>query len=147
MTYLLDTNVISAIAPSATVRSAHLDGWLEQHSGDLFLSVVTVAEIRDRIAKAKREGASRKASMLATWWDAIERLYGSRLLPLDVASARCAGALRDRARMRGIAPGFADVAIAAIAQSRGLIIVTRNMRHFSVFGLPLLDPFQDLPSR
>jgi predicted nucleic acid-binding protein len=32
--------------------------------------------------------------------------------------------------------------IAATAQVHGLTVVTRNLRDFQVFGVPLLDPFQ-----
>ena len=55
--YLVDTNVISATAPTA-VRRAELMEWMDSHSTDLFLSAVTIAEIADGIAKAKREGAN-----------------------------------------------------------------------------------------
>jgi predicted nucleic acid-binding protein len=65
--YLVDTNVISATAPSTAVRRPELIEWMDSHSPDLFLSAVTIAEIADGIAKAKREGAKRKASDLSAW--------------------------------------------------------------------------------
>src|SRR5712675_1449648 len=55
--YLVDTNVISAAAPSRPVSPALIE-WMDAHSASLFLSVVTVAEIEDGIAKARREGAA-----------------------------------------------------------------------------------------
>jgi hypothetical protein len=33
------------------------------------LSVVTAAEVMDSVAKAKREGVTRKANLLSQWWD------------------------------------------------------------------------------
>ena len=63
--YLVDTNVISAVAPTSPVRRTDLVEWMDSHSADLFLSAVTIAEIADGIAKAKREGARRKASDLS----------------------------------------------------------------------------------
>ena len=51
----------------------------------------------------------------------------------------------DGARAGGRAPGFADVAIAATAASRGLTILTRNLRHFSPLGAQAIDPFDALP--
>jgi len=57
--YLVDTNVISATAPTAGVRRSALMAWMDSHSPELFLSAVSVAEIADGIAKAKREGARR----------------------------------------------------------------------------------------
>src|SRR5580704_5981033 len=56
------------------------------------------AEIVDGIAKARREGVRRKAADLAGWLEAVLHLYGNRVLPFDVAAARVAGTLSDRAR-------------------------------------------------
>ena len=57
--------------------------------------------------------------------------YADRVLPFDLTAARIAGALSDAAQAEGRHPGFADVAIAAIAKSRELAIVTLNLRHFA----------------
>jgi toxin FitB len=54
LTYLVDTNVISALAPTKAERPTALIDWLDHRSDDLFLSVVTAAEIRSGIAKAAR---------------------------------------------------------------------------------------------
>ena len=51
-------------------------------------------------------------------------LYSDRVLPFDLIAAQTAGALNDRAYASGRHPGFADVAIAAIAKSRQLVILT-----------------------
>ena len=142
--YLIDTNVISAGAPSR-VLAGELAGWMDAHSEDLFLSVVTVAEIEDGIAKAKREGATRKASDLTAWLDTLLHLYAARILAFDVVTARIAGALSDLARGKGQAPGFADIMIAATAQRHGLTILSRNLRHFEPLGIPVHDPFAKLP--
>jgi predicted nucleic acid-binding protein len=63
--YLVDTNVISAGAPFRPQASSALIAWMTSNSNRLFLSVVTIAEIEDGIAKLRREGASRKATALA----------------------------------------------------------------------------------
>ncbi len=145
MTYLLDTDVISALAPTKKQRPGALVDWLDEASNGLYLSVVTAAEIRAGIAKASREGASRKAAALNMWWDAVEHLYGDRILPFDLRSATIAGKLIDAARGAGHAPGFADVAIAATAAANGLTILTRNRKHFDPFGGLTLNPFDALP--
>jgi len=143
--YLVDTNVISATAPTASKR-AELIGWMEAHSPDLFLSAVTIAEISDGIAKAKREGANRKASDLTAWLRTVLHLYGDRVLPFDSPTAEIAGALADLARGRGHSPGFADIAIAATAQQHGLTILSRNERHFASMDAAIVDPFKNLPA-
>ena len=143
--YLVDTNVISVTAPTTQVRRAELMAWIDAHSTELFLSAVTIAEIADGIAKAKREGARRKASDLAAWLQTVMHLYGDRVLPFDSATAEIAGALSDLARSRGHSPGFADIAIAATARRHDLIVLSRNERHFAPMLVAVLDPLQELP--
>ena len=143
---LVDTNVISATAPTA-VRRAELIAWMDSHSPDLFLSAITIAEIADGIAKAKREGANRKASDLTAWLRTVLHLYGDRVLPFDSPTAEFAGALADLARGRGHSPGFADIAIAATAQQHGLTILSRNERHFASMDVAVVDPLRELPRR
>jgi predicted nucleic acid-binding protein len=142
--YLVDTDVISASAPAKRREPALLD-WMDRNSERLYLSAISVAEIEDGIAKARREGANRKAAQLSQWLDALLHLYAERVLPFDVAAARIAGGLTDLARSKGAAPGFPDVAIAAIAQANGLAVLTRNLKHFAVFGIAVHDPFRSLP--
>lgn len=48
-------------------------------------------------------------------------------------------------RGKGHSPGFADIAIAAIARTHGLTILTRNLKHFAVFDIPAHNPFRSLP--
>jgi predicted nucleic acid-binding protein len=142
--YIVDTNVISAASPARTEASALVE-WMDAHSASLFLSVVTVAEIEDGIAKLRREGALRKSSDLTAWLDVVLHLYGAHILSFDTPTARIAGALADRARGRGQAPGFADIIIAATAHRHELTILSRNLKHFEPLGVSALDPFVALP--
>jgi predicted nucleic acid-binding protein len=142
--YLVDTNVISAAAPSQLVPSALVE-WMDMHSASLFLSVVTVAEIEDGIAKSQREGATRKSAGLAAWLETVLHLYSDRVLAFDAPIARIAGAMADRARGQGRAPGFADTIIAATAQHHRLTILSRKLEHLEPFGVVVIDPFARLP--
>jgi toxin FitB len=142
--YLVDSNVISAAAPSWPVSPAFVE-WMDAHSASLFMSAVTVAEIEDGIVKLRREGATRKSANLTAWLDAVLHLYGDRILAFDAPTARVAGALSDRARGLGHAPGLADIIIAATAQHRGLTILSRNLRHLEPLGVAVVDPFVKLP--
>ena len=143
--YLVDTNVLSAGAPGRQEHSAALVEWMDTRSRELFLSAVTVAEISGGIAKLKRSGSASRATGLGEWLELVLHLYGERILPFDVPAARLAGELVDGERAAGRAPGFADIAIAATAASRGLTILTRNLRHFAPLGVRALDPFDALP--
>jgi predicted nucleic acid-binding protein len=91
-------------------------------SSRLFLSAVTIAEIEDGIAKARRGKATLKADHLAEWRETVVHLYGDRILGFDLEAARIAGGLSDRARSSGHAPGFADIIIAATARFHHLDI-------------------------
>tara|TARA_B100000378_G_scaffold202440_1_gene165705 strand:+ start:121 stop:552 length:432 start_codon:yes stop_codon:yes gene_type:complete len=141
--YLVDTNVISALAPSKHRRETALIDWLDQASDSLFLSAVTAAEVQAGITKAEREQSKTKAERLQAWWQSIEYLYGEKILPFDLHCAHAAGEIIDVARAHQ--PGFADIAIAATAKAHGLTILTRNIRHFAPLGVPLHDPFQSVP--
>jgi toxin FitB len=143
--WLVDTDVISASAPTLPVARVDVVAWMERHSSRLFLSAVTIAEITDGIAKARRTGARRKAADLSAWLETVLHLYGDRVLPFDTASAEIAGSLSDLARGRGHAPGFADIAIAATARRHRLTILSRNVRHFEVLDVDVVDPYRELP--
>ena len=141
--FLLDTNIISAIAPNKQKRNEELALWLDQASELLFLSVVSAAEIRSGISKAEREGASKKATALRDWWRAIEHLYANRLLAFDLKAAEAAGRMLDRSRAYDV--GFEDIAIAATAEVNGLTVLTDNERHFTPLGVALVNPLKMLP--
>jgi toxin FitB len=143
--YLVDTNVLSACAPTMAQPLPSLIGWMERNSDRLYLSVITVAEIEEGIAKARRQGAASKADRLAEWLETLLHLYSARILPLDVIVARLLGKLSDQARGAGQTPGLADLAIAATAASRGYTVLTRNLRHFRDLAVQSHDPFESLP--
>jgi predicted nucleic acid-binding protein len=133
--YLIDTTVMSAAALA----------WTDACPAQLWLSAVTVAEIEDGIAKLRRDGAGRECEALTAWLEAVLHLYGERILPFDAATARIAGALSDRARGQGLAPGFADIILAATARRHGLVVLTRNLKDFAPLGVAALDPFVTPP--
>ena len=143
--YLLDTSVLSALAPDRRPPPEALASWLASREDVLFLPAVAVAEVEAGICKLRRAGSTARVDRLSVWLDALLEGYGERMLPLDAASARVAGRLRDAALAAGRHPGFADVAIAAIAVHHGLLVLTRNVRHFATLDVPHADPFEDLP--
>jgi predicted nucleic acid-binding protein len=143
--YLVDTNVLSAGAPTKAGPAADLIAWMDRNSAGLYISVVTIAEIEDDVAKSLRDGASRKAERFSEWPETLLHLNCARVLPIDLAIARQIGRLADRARGQGQAPGLADPAIAATAQCQGWTIPTRNVRHFRRLDIPAHDPFEALP--
>ncbi len=121
-----------------------LAAWMERNLDRLFLSTITLAEIQSGIAKARRMGAKRKAQRLTHWIEVVLHLYSSRILTFDLASARITGRLADRALPLGYDPGFADLAIAGIAASHWLILLTGNSRHFNPLGIAVHNLFTEL---
>jgi predicted nucleic acid-binding protein len=66
--FLVDTDVLSAGAPSKAQPIPELIEWMDRNSENLYVSVVTIAEIEDGIAKSGREGARRKLRAFGNGW-------------------------------------------------------------------------------
>ncbi len=143
--FLLDTSVISLMAPGKPALKAGLARWLRANTDRLYISAITVAEIEQGISKLRRSGARERADALALWLDVLIANGAERVLPLDARSGRAAGDLSDRAFALGRHPGFPDVAIAAIAVVHDLLLLTRNGRHFAPLGISFADPVEALP--
>lgn len=143
--FLVDTDVISALAPSARGNTERLVAWLDQASAHLFVSAISAGEIKAGIARAQREGAHIKAAHLTDWWRGIEYLYGEKFLPFDLSCAQAAGHILDAAHAHR--PCWADIALAATARVHQLTILTRNLQPFSALQVRALDPFMELPRR
>lgn len=139
--WLLDTNVVSTFGPGKRPIPRDTADWFRARSEALYLSTISVAEIEAGIAKLRRTGSRQRAGNLSQWFDRILDDYADRLLSFDLAAARIAGPLGDAAQAAGRHPGFADVAIAAIAKSRELVVLTLNLRHFDPLGIDALNPF------
>ena len=138
--FLVDTDVLSALAKRR--QHSKVEAWIaRQRTSDIFLSVISIGEIERGIALQR--GKDREfAALLARWLDRILQVYGDRVLPFDLASARRWGELSAALGHRG-----ADLQIAATALERGLIVVTRNVSHFEPAGVQILDPFASPPRR
>lgn len=145
--YLLDTSVVSALAPGREAfLSIGFGQWLHANHQQLFLPAIAVAEMAQGIGKLRRNGGVDRADRLDRWLDGLLATYADRILPLDASVARLAGQLSDAAMAQGRHPGFADIAIAALAQHAALVLLTRNLKHFQPLGVACLDPLLVLPS-
>ncbi len=145
--YLLDTSVVSALAPGREAFvPAPLADWLQAHHKALFLPSIAIAEMAQGIAKLRRAGGAERADRLDRWLDGLLSTYADRILPLDAPAARLAGQISEAAIAQGRHPGFADVAIAALAQNASLLLLTCNLKHFEPLGVACADPLVALPS-
>ena len=143
--YLLDTSVLSMLAPGRPAPSGRLTAWLRQNDNEIYISAVTIAEIEQGICKLRRAGGAERAEALAQWLGALLAEGAARILPLDAAVGRVAGRLSDEATAVGRHPGFPDVAIAATAITHDLILMTGNGKHFAPLGVAFIDPTEELP--
>lgn len=144
--YLLDTSVVSQLAPGREAFvSTPVRDWLQAHHQTLYLPAVAIAEMAQGIGKLRRAGGAERADRLDRWLDGLLAAYADRILPLDAHAARLAGQISDAAIAQGRYPGFADVAIAALAQHAGLLLLTCNLKHFQPLGVACADPLVALP--
>ncbi|MGO8074590.1 type II toxin-antitoxin system VapC family toxin [Rhizobium leguminosarum] len=141
--YLLDTNIISKLAPGKAPASDPVRAWFhEQGEADsLFLSALSVAEIEKGMRSLHRRGGIERAKRLSAWLDFVTESFGDRILPMDTVVARIVGVLEDEAESHGRHPGLGDLIIAATARAYDLTVITENLRHFQP-----LDVAVDLPA-
>ena len=145
--YLLDTSVVSVLAPGREAFvPTPLGEWLQAHHKELFLPAIAIAEMAQGIGKLRRAGGAERADRLDRWLDGLLAAYADRILPLDAHAARLAGQISDAAIAQGRHPGFADVAIAALAQHAGLLLLTCYLYLFQPLGVACADPMVQLPA-
>lgn len=138
MNYLLDTNVISEwMKPRPDPNVAR---WLAEADEDqIWLSVITFAEIRLGIEEM---AAGRRRDALLTWLENdLPARFEGRIIGIGLAVAAAWGVIMARSRKAGRSLNGIDAFLAAIAQVRGLTLVTRNTKHFESLGLELLNPW------
>lgn len=134
--FLLDTDVVSLLRrPDRHPSPAR---WLRaQRARDIFISVITLAEMERGLALQKRRNPA-FANDLSAWMEQAMANFADRIIGVDMAVARLWG------RMSGDIGHFnVDLLIAATAKVHGLTVVTRNVRHFEPTGARVLNPFQD----
>ena len=115
--------------------NSHVVSWVRSlGEGDVFLSVVTIGEIKRGIRKLADDEF---AQSLTRWLEDLLRFYGDRVLHVTADIARRWGRLSADLGHEG-----ADLLIAATAASHRLTVATRNVRHFAPTGVKVFDPFK-----
>jgi toxin FitB len=132
--YLLDTNVVSELRKQRPHGAVVV--WLEGVAdADLHLCAVTLGELQAGI-EFTREQDALKAAALETWADQVAATYN--VLPMDSATFRQWAKLMHRQSDTV----YEDAMIAASAQVHKLTVVTRNIRDFKRFAVPVFNPFE-----
>lgn len=136
--YLIDTDVLSELRKGRKanpgVRAFMRD--LAADQTPLYLSVVTIGELRRGVEKIRHRGDAPQARRLEQWLANICEDYADAILPFDQEMAQLWGRLRVPHPENPL-----DKQIAATALIHELSVVTRNVAHFAGTGVRLVNPF------
>jgi predicted nucleic acid-binding protein len=137
--YLLDANIISNVAKP--MPSEALVAWMAgQADEDLFISSLTVAEIRRGLLE---KPAGKKRKELERWFagpEGPQALFAGRVLPFDEKAALAWARLMASGTVAGRPRNPLDMIIAAVAEVNDCILVTDNERDFA--GLKVVNPMR-----
>lgn len=135
MSYLLDTNVISELRKGKRA-DANVTAWFAGVAEEeIFLSVLTIGEIRRGIESVRRRDPD-SAAALDRWLALLSEAHNDRILPVDRAITEEWG----RMNVPDSLP-VVDGLLAATARVLGLMLVTRNVADVKGTGVDLCDPF------
>jgi predicted nucleic acid-binding protein len=136
--YLLDTNVISQLARRKP--DAHVVAFInkaKETDTPLYLSVLTIGEIKKGIAKLVRSGDHGQSDRLQQWLTQLHSDLAEYLLPIDADTCTLWGtilAITDDTNA-------IDKLLAATALQYDLTLVTRNIDHMQGSGARCFNPF------
>ena len=136
MSFLADTNVFSE--PVKPKPDAKVVAWLRAHESQLYVSTITIGEIRrgiERLPNGKRK------TQLRAWLQALCDCMKGRVLSFNTSTAHVWGQLKAQWDRVGIVVPSLDSQLAASAQRHQLTLVTRNTADFGRTGVKLLNPF------
>lgn len=136
---VLDTNIISETMrpePNQTVVT-----WLDQqHPQTLFLTTITVGEIRAGIACLPT--GKRRERLSGLFETDILAAFAGRILGFDEPASKSFARIRASMRAAGKSITDFDALIASIADTHGFTVATRDAAPFEYAGLPVINPFE-----
>ena len=134
--FLLDTNVVSE-SRRGQRRNPGVAAWFAGVAvTDLFISALTIGEIRKGIMLVASRGDHTQAANLDSWLRGILAVFADRILTVDASVADTWGQLYAIRNVPAI-----DGLLAATAIVHDLTLVTRNVSHVQGLGADLLNPF------
>lgn len=136
--YLIDTNVISE-ARKGNQTNKGVQRFFAQaihEKAEVFLSVVTIGELRRGIESIRYRGDEQQAQLLEHWLSSVLEEYSDSILDIDSEIAEIWGRLRAPHPQNAL-----DKLIAATALIHDLTVVTRNNKDFYQSRVRVLNPF------
>jgi len=135
---LLDTNVISE--PQRQKPNTHVLEWIDAQALEtLYLSVITVAELRAGIALLPM--GKRRTTLHDNLENRLLPMFANRVLSFDMAATKTYAQLLAKSRAAGLAIETADAFIAAVALSNSFTVATRDTGPFEAVGLHVINPW------
>ncbi len=136
--YLLDTNVISELRKGQSANAGVTRFFTEAVSSNatLFLSVITLGELRCGVERIRRRGDRRQGDSLEQWLQSVVTEFHNQVLDFDAELAQLWGVLLAAGPQSSL-----DKQIAATALLYDLIVVTRNESDFAQTGVEVLNPW------
>jgi len=136
---LLDTNVMSE--PLRHTPEPRVIKWIDAQAMEtLFLSAVTVAELRAGIALLP--AGKRRAGLQENLEKRVLPLFAGRVRPFDLVCTQAYAELMVKARSSGFPIATADCCIAAIAAVNGFTVATRDTSAFEAAGVAAINPWK-----
>ena len=138
--YLVDTNVISEARKKSKANTGVREFFKQAIEDEtrIFISVVTVGELRRGVEWIRYRGDVRQANQLEKWLENLMAEYQDHILDINQDIAQLWG------RLRAPHPENAlDKQIAATALIYELTVVTRNHKDFVKTGVRVLNPFTE----
>jgi toxin FitB len=137
--YLIDTNVVSELRKDekADPGVRRFFQQAEEDNAELFVSVVTIGELRRGVEIIRHRGDRQQADRLDAWLETVLRDHADNILDFTSETAQMWGRLRVPHYENAL-----DKQIAATALTHGLTLVTRNGDDFLATRVALLNPFQ-----
>lgn len=136
---LVDTNVISE--PLRAAPDPRVVAWLDgQPLETLFLSVITVAELRFGVARLP--AGKRRNNLRERLETQVLPVFTGRILTFDLPATQAFADLMAKAQASGVTIGMADGYIAAIAKANRLTVATRDTLPFEAAGVAVIDPWE-----
>lgn len=135
---VLDTNVLSA--PLRPRPEPRVVDWIDaQHVGTLYVSALTLAELR--LGVAVLPDGARRQSIEWRLEQEVFPLFTGRVLPVDDSVAVAFARLQAAARSAGSTMPTIDALIAATCAAHGFALATLNVADFATSGIPLINPW------
>lgn len=141
MNYLIDTCVLSEYVKKSPDNL--VIEWLNQQRFEtLFLSAITIAEIKKGICRIKLSQPKRHKALTDWLNNQIQVKFFGKVLPITDNVLNNWAEISANAELQGQKMAVMDSLIAATAYTHKLILVTRNVDDFKMAPIEIINPFQ-----